>query len=99
MDRIKSQNRRIYGQIQDFLRDELAKRSDLGVPMRGQWEGCRRAHVCDDRYRVIWRDLPEIEDYEGTEGDLVVPVQILRVGPKAQLTGGTIYEQPSPPEL
>jgi hypothetical protein len=98
LDRIKSQNRKIYGQIQNFLR-ELQNRSDLGVPLRGEWEGCRRAHVCDDRYRVIWRDLPEIDDYEGAEGDVVIPVQVLRVGPKVQLSGDTIYEQPSPPEL
>ena len=64
--------------------------------MHGEWEGCRRAHVCDDRFRVIWRDLPEIDDYEGSEGDTVVPVKVLRVGPKVQV-GGTIYEQPLPP--
>jgi hypothetical protein len=27
-----------------------------------------------DRYPVIWRDLPEMEDYPGTEDDTVVPV-------------------------
>jgi hypothetical protein len=74
----------------------LGKRADLGVPLHGQLEGCRRVHVCDDRYRVIWRDLPDIEDYEGGADDMVVPVQILRVGPKVLLSGGTIYEQPDP---
>jgi hypothetical protein len=54
------------------------------------------AHVCDDQYRVIWRELPEIEDYEGADGDTIVPVQVLRVCPKVMLAG-TIYEQPSPP--
>lgn len=93
MDRIKSQNRKIYGQIQNFLR-ELENRSDLGVPLHGEWEGCRRAHICDDRYRVIWRDLPEIEDYEGAKGDVVVPVQVLRVGPKVQLLGGGAVPDP-----
>jgi hypothetical protein len=44
LDRIKSQNRKIYGQIQNFLR-ELESRSNLGVPLHGEWEGCRRAHV------------------------------------------------------
>jgi hypothetical protein len=85
LDRIKSQDRKIYGEIQNFLR-ELEKRADLGVSLHGDWEGCRRAHVCDDRYRVIWRDLPEIEDYEGAAGDMVIPVQVLRVGPKVQLS-------------
>jgi len=74
----------------------LAKRVGLGVPLHSEWEGCRRAHVCNDRYRVIWKELPEIEDYEGGEGDTVVPVQVLRVGPKVLLGGGTIYQQPNP---
>jgi hypothetical protein len=64
MDRIRRQDRKAYGEIQKFFR-ELEKASGLGIGMRGEWEGCRRAHVCDDRYRVIWRDLPETEDYAG----------------------------------
>ena len=95
MDRIKSQDRKRYGEIQKFLSEQLAKRADVGVPLHGEWEGCRRAHVCDDLFRVIWRDLPEIEDYEGKPDNTVVPVQVLRVGPKVQLEG-TIYEQPNP---
>ncbi|MGH8920654.1 MAG: hypothetical protein ACRD0H_20360, partial [Actinomycetes bacterium] len=45
LDRIKSQDRKIYGEIQKFLR-ELGKRADLGVPLHGEWEGCQGAHVC-----------------------------------------------------
>jgi len=93
--RIKSRDRKRYGEIQRFLR-ELEGHADLGIPLRGEWEGCRRAHVCDDRYRVIWRELPEVEDYEGASGDTVIPVQVLRIGPKVMLAG-TIYEQPGHP--
>lgn len=95
MARIKSRDRKRYGEIQKFLK-ELERSANLGVPIHGEWEGCRRAHVCDDNYRVIWRELPEIEDFEGTDDDVVVPVQVLRVGPKMMLAG-TIYEQPRPP--
>lgn len=96
MARIKSRDRKRYGEVQRFLR-QLADHTDLGVPLHGEWEGCRRAHVCDDQYRVIWRDLAEVEDYAGKDGDTVVPVQVLRVGPKVMLSG-TIYEQPRPPD-
>lgn len=97
MDRIKRQDRKAHGEIQKFFR-ELERISGLGVEMRGEWEGCRRAHVCDDRYRVIWRDLPETEDYAGGPGDTVVPVVVLRVGPKVLPSGETIYQQPRPEE-
>lgn len=93
---MKARDKKIYGEVQKFLRDHLAKRAELGVPLHGEWEGCRRAHVCDDRYRVIWIEQAEIEDYEGGEGDTVVPVLVLRVGPKVLLGGGTIYQQPNP---
>lgn len=95
MARIKSRDRKLHGEIEKFLK-ELEKSAHLGVPLHGEWDGYRRAHVCNDRYRVIWRDLPEIENYAGAEGDTVIPVQVLRVGPKVMLAG-TIYEQPRPP--
>jgi hypothetical protein len=95
MARIKSHDRKLYGEIQKFFK-ELERSADLGVPMHGEWEGCRRAHVCNDRYRVIWQELPEVEDHSGAEDDTVVSIEILRVGPKVQLRG-TIYEQPRPP--
>jgi len=48
---------------------------------------------------VIWEILPPIEDYEGDPGDEVVPVVILRVGPKTDVQGHTIYESPRPMTL
>jgi hypothetical protein len=95
MARIKRQDRKAHGEIQKFFR-ELEKTSGLGIEMRGEWRGCRRAHVCDDRYRVIWQDLPETKDYAGSADDTVVPVVVLRVGPKALPSGKTIYQQPRP---
>jgi hypothetical protein len=95
MDRIKRQDRKAHREIQKFFR-ELEKPSGVGIEMRGEWEGCRRAHVCEDRYRVIWRDLPETEDYAGDADDTVVPVIVLRVGPKLLPSGETIYQQPRP---
>jgi hypothetical protein len=47
------------------------------------------------RYRVIWEILPPIEDYEDVT-DEVIPVVILRVGPKTDVHGHTIYEDPRP---
>jgi hypothetical protein len=95
MKRLKARDRKLFGEIQKFF-ELLENRADLGVPMHGEWEGCRRAHACDDKYRVIWRDLPEIADYSGEADETVVPVEVLRVGPKVALSGGTIYEQPNP---
>lgn len=94
MERIKRRDRRAYGEIQKFFRDDLASRTDLGYPLRGELAGHRAVHVCNDRYRIIWRELPEIEDYTGAEDDRVVPVEVVRVGPKTPIGGGTIYEQP-----
>jgi hypothetical protein len=55
---IQRRDRKAYGEIQKFFRDQLERTGDLGVEMRGEWEGCRRAHVYGDQYRVIWRELP-----------------------------------------
>jgi hypothetical protein len=38
--------------------------------------------------------MPEIEDYTGAEDDTVVPVEVLRVGLKKPLSGGSVYERP-----
>jgi hypothetical protein len=94
MDLIKRQDHKAYGEIQKFFR-ELEKSDDLGYPLHGEWAGRRAAHVYNDRYRVIWQELPEIEDYTGAEDDKVVPVQVVRVGLKTATGGGTIYEQPA----
>jgi hypothetical protein len=42
----------------------------------------------NDRYRVIFREELEIEDYDGAEDDTVVPVVAVRVGLKTPLSGG-----------
>jgi hypothetical protein len=93
MDRIKRRDRKAYSEIGKFFR-ELEKTEGLGYPLRGELAGYRAAHVYSDRYRVIWRELPEIENYAGAEDDKVVPVEVLRVGPKKTAGEGTIYEQP-----
>ena len=52
-------------------------------------------HVGRDKYRVIWQIGDAGHDYEGV-ADEVVPVYILRIGPK---TDGsmTIYDGDRPP--
>ena len=91
---IKQQDRKAYGEIQDFFRDRLAISSDLGYPLRGEWSGYQAIHIYRDRYRIIWQDLPEIEDYENGEDDTIVPVEVVRVGLKNPVGGSTIYERP-----
>jgi hypothetical protein len=88
MDLIKRQDRKAYGEIQKFFR-ELEKSDNLGYGLHGEWAGRRAAHVYNDRYRVIWQELPEIEDYTGAADDTVVPVQVVRVGLKTPNGGGT----------
>ena len=94
MASLKQQDRRAYGEIQKFFRERLETNADLGHPLRGEWSGYRAIHVYNDRYRVIWRDLPEIEDYSGDEDDTVIPVEVVRVGLKSPIGGSTIYERP-----
>jgi hypothetical protein len=94
MDLMKRQDRKAYREIQKFFREDLEKREGLGYPLRGELAGHRAVHVCSDRYRVIWRELPEIEDHTGAEDDTVVPVEVVRVGLKTPPAGGTIYGQP-----
>jgi len=48
-------------------------------------------HVGSDRYRVIWEMLDPTDDYTGA-ADEVIPVVILRIGPKTDAQGRTIYE-------
>ena len=91
---LKQQDRKAYGEIQKFFKEQLATHDDLGYPLRGEWESSRAIHVYNDRYRVIWREMPEIEDYTGAEDDTVVPVEVLRVGLKKPLSGGSVYERP-----
>jgi hypothetical protein len=96
LDLIKRQDRKAYGEIQKFFRElEKSDKLGYGYGLRGEWAGRRAAHVYNDRYRVIWQELPEIEDYTGAAEDTVVPVQVVRVGLKTPNGGGTIYEQPA----
>jgi hypothetical protein len=81
------------------LFDNLEKTPDLGYPLEDEWEGCFAVHIGNDRYRVIWEILPPVEDCEGDPGDEVVPIVILRVGPKTDERGHTIYESPRPTAL
>jgi hypothetical protein len=93
MGRLKQRDRKVYGEIQKFFR-RLEADAGLGYDLRGEWEGWRAIHLCSDRYRVIWQDRPEIDDFEGADGDTVVPVVVIRVGPKNQPAGGTVYDAP-----
>jgi hypothetical protein len=42
-------------------------------------------------------DHPESREGEGAQSYTVVHVEVLRVGLKVAISGGTIYEQPRPP--
>jgi hypothetical protein len=88
MASLKQQDRKAYGEIQKFFREQLETNAGLGYPLRGEWSGYRAIHVYNDLYRVIWRDLPEIEDYSGGEDDTVVSVEVVRVGLKTQSAEG-----------
>ena len=72
----------------------LERLPELGYPLRGEWAGAVRctAAMIDT---ASWRILEPIEDYEG-QTDLVVPVAILRIGPKTDRRGRTIYERAAP---
>ena len=99
--RLYRHDRKTYRQIQGpgGLFDTLEKTPDLGYPLEGEWEGCFAVHCGRDRYRVIWELLPAEEDYEGDPGDELIQVVILRVGPKTDAQGHTIYESPRPSAL
>lgn len=70
---------------------------DFGYELRegSEWEDCFACHIGSDRYRVIWELLPAEEDFENA-ADEVVPILILRVGPKTDEFGRTIYEDGRP---
>lgn len=101
MRRLRRQDPKTHREIQGpgGLFDNLESTPDLGYALEGEWEGCYAVHIGRDRYRVIWELLPPVEDYEGDPGDEVVPVVILRVGPKTDEQGHTIYESPRPSVL
>ena len=91
---LKRQDRKAFGEIQKFFIEQLATHDDLGYPLRSEWEGYRAIHVYNDRYRVIWREMPEVEDYAGAEDDTVVAAEVVGVGLKKLLSGGSVYERP-----
>lgn len=99
--RLKKQDPKTHKEIQGpgGLFDQLEKTPDLGYPLEDDWEGCFAVHVGRDRYRVIWEMLPAVEDYEGDPEDEVIAVAILRVGPKTDEYGHTIYQSPRPSVL
>jgi hypothetical protein len=41
---------------------------------------------------VIWRLGPEEEDPTRPEGSKVIPVYVLRIGPKTSSSGHTVYD-------
>ena len=41
MARLKQQDRKAYGEIQKFFKEQLATSEGLGYPIRGEWEGFR----------------------------------------------------------
>lgn len=69
-----------------------------GHPLTGEWEGCNTVHVARDRYRVIWTELDPEAGYEGDDEIEIVPIVVLRVGPKTDARHRTIYETKERPE-
>jgi mRNA-degrading endonuclease RelE of RelBE toxin-antitoxin system len=97
LSEIKRSNIGAYRAIDTYIYEVVEKRPlAAGTPLRDEWTGCRSGHAGRDRYRVIWEVLDPEDDYEGQEGDQVVPVVILRVGPKIDALGHSIYEQDRP---
>jgi mRNA-degrading endonuclease RelE of RelBE toxin-antitoxin system len=93
---IRRRDSKAHRAITDYIDKYLAEHAELGIPLRGAWEGYRRVHVYNDKYRIIWRDLEPIDDYAGNEGDTIIPVLLVAVGLKNPTTGGTIYDQGPP---
>jgi mRNA-degrading endonuclease RelE of RelBE toxin-antitoxin system len=91
---LKRQDPKAHREV-DQMFDKLELKPDLGYELRDEWEGCRAIHVGRDRYRVIWEVLDPEPDYTGV-ADEVVPVVILRVGPKTDAAGRTIYDRGRP---
>jgi hypothetical protein len=98
LDLLQAQNRPMRREAEDLIRGLIAKPRQ-GKPLRDEWIGCRGLHFGSDKYRLIWEILPAIDDYEGQQDDKVIPIIILRVGPKIDAQGNTIYESPRPSAL
>ena len=87
---MKGRDNGIYREIIRLL-DDIEINPDRGYALRGEWDGCRATHAGRDRYRVIWEELSPEVDYTGV-ADEVVPVVVLRVGPKTASDGRAIYD-------
>jgi hypothetical protein len=76
---------------------ETSTSPDFGHALRAgtEWEGCYAAHVGRDRYRVIW-ELLDPEPDPDQIAEQLISVLIIRVGPKTDSSGHTIYEQGRP---
>jgi len=91
LKQLKRRDISTYNQVNKLL-DTIEQTPDLGYPLRDEWEGCLAVHCGRDRYRVIWEILAPEEDYSGAT-DKVIPVAILRIGPKNDSHGRTIYDE------
>jgi hypothetical protein len=87
---LKSRDPKTHREVEQLL-DVIERTPDFGYELRDEWDGCWAVHCGRDRYRVIWEHLEPMEDYDGI-ADQVVPVVVLRVGPKAA-RGRTIYDE------
>ena len=50
---LKSTLNSCFHELTRFM-DSLRDNPIVGEPMTGEWAGYRRAHVCRDRYRIVW---------------------------------------------
>ena len=98
MARVKARDRIAHRKIEELFR-VLERSADFGYPLRDPWTGYQAVHVAQDRYRVIWREFPPESDYTGGDGDEVVPVVVVRVGPKTDAQHRSIYDEPPPADL
>jgi hypothetical protein len=94
MDQLQRRDRKAHREVEQLF-DVLERAPDCGYELRPPWDGCLAAHVGRDRYRVIWELLDPQIDYAGATDEVVV-VAILRVGPKTDASGRTIYERERP---
>lgn len=94
MQVLKRRDLQTYREVNRLL-DLIETEPSLGYELQGPWAGCMAVHCGRDRYRVIWIVLDPEEDYTGTT-DWVVPITVVRVGPKTDSRGATIYERGRP---
>ena len=81
------------------MTDVLRDNPSIGYELADEWAGYRAVHIGNDRYRVIWRIDPPEEDYTRAEGCQVVPVVVVRIGPKTNMMGKSIYDVAPSPDL